>query len=144
MKNPPVIVLDNSALMKCILDEDEDQKRTVMQMLQKHQYKEIRLIEPAVWYYEAGNVLQIRLKDISLVRESLYVLQKFKFEESWSQEMEKIALKICFKYAKVSFYDACYHAIAIFYKGTFITADKKYFEIAKAERHIELLENYTP
>ena len=42
------------------------------------------------------------------------------------------------KYPKVSFYDASYHALAKAYEGTFITADKKYYEATKKEGNIKL------
>ena len=142
MKLVPVLVLDNSALMKYVLDEDRDQTRVVVQILRQYQQKEIQIIEPVMWYYEAGNVLQLRLADISLAQEGLRVLQKLRFQESWNESMEKIALQICFKYRKVSFYDASYHAIALFHKGVFLTADKRYFEMTKKEGSVELLENY--
>jgi len=46
------------------------------------------------------------------------------------------------KYTKISFYDAAYHALALNTGGTFITADKKYYEKTKSEGNIMLLKNY--
>ena len=53
-----------------------------------------------------------------------------------------IASEIVQKYKGVSFYDAVYHAMAIIYAGTLITADEKYYKKTKALGHSMLLQDY--
>ena len=53
-----------------------------------------------------------------------------------------MAFELMQKYPKISFYDASYHAIAIYENGKFITADKRYYETTKKEKHIILLKNF--
>jgi len=46
------------------------------------------------------------------------------------------------KEINVTFYDAAYHCLAITENGTFVTADKIYFDKAKKKRNIKLLRQW--
>jgi len=59
-----------------------------------------------------------------------------------SIETAALAFKIMKKCTSVSFYDASYHALALYSGGTFITADKKYFKKARSFGHIQQLKTY--
>ncbi len=43
---------------------------------------------------------------------------------------------------KASFYDAIYHALALYLGATYITADKKYYDLMRHKGHIKLLSDY--
>lgn len=57
-------------------------------------------------------------------------------------DLASTALRIMKRYRGISFYDASYHALAIQEKGTFITADEKYYKKTHSEGAIMLLKDY--
>ena len=86
-----------------------------------------------------GNFIGRVLPDSAL--EKMETLLDFRFK---SKKLDVETCKLIFELMKelsVSFYDASYHALAQKMGGIFITADKKYYQKARAKGNIEFLGN---
>lgn len=135
------VVLDASVILKTILpNEDESEKETALNLFQKYSQGSIDIFVPDFCTYEIGNTLARKLApNKAALGFKFFLAQKFKVATfSKSQLLEIIAF--CPKY-NVSFYDASYHLLARFVDSVFITADKKYFEKFKGDKHIALVQN---
>mgnify|MGYP001617997569 CR=1 FL=1 len=139
--NKGKVVIDSSVALKWALDEKEDLKEAlyIRELIKK------RLIQgfvPSIFYYETLNTLfrkkpEKALRFLSLIRMSEILECRLTVEQVLK------AGELMQKYPQISFYDACYHALAMWEDAIFITSDNKYYETTKKEGHITLLKNFT-
>ena len=131
------LVLDASVLIKpFILESGYELVENIFEM---HLKKELGIIAPTLLSFEIGNILRKRLDPAG--RKSVFnkIKQLDLAEVPITSTEEKKIFSIIEAHPSATFYDASYHALAKSFAATFITADEKYYEIAKAEGHIMLL-----
>lgn len=134
----PVYVIDACVAIKWILNEGNTKEALKLRYL--YEIDAIQLIIPSFFFWEICSVLSKKEPEMVLPFFSdLKIADMLKCELSRDHTLR--ALKIMEKYPKISFYDASYHALAMAEEGTFITADKKYYDTTKKEGHIQLLKN---
>lgn len=134
--NKPLIILDACVIIKWIVGEDDSDK--ALAYYDSFLHNEIRLAVPSLCFYDTMNVLSVKHKPIAL--KALNYLLNLKMDEFvLDMPLTLKALEIVNSLPKIAFYDAVYHALAIMHKGTFLTADKSYFDKAKKLKHIKLL-----
>ena len=102
---------------------------------------EITIVVPAHCYTEISNTIGGKNSDFALSFLSNLIFSQI-IQYQLSLEVAAIAFNLMKKYKKISFYDACYHALAIHLKGVFVTADDSYFKTTKKEKHIMRLSDY--
>lgn len=133
------VVLDASVILKAVLPkENEVEERITLKIFKKYRKGEIEIIVPIFWVFEIGNTLSRKLPlEKAQLGFALLLSQDFKeYNLSHSQLLE--ISKFSSQY-KVSFYDASYHLLAHFTDSIFLTADKKYSEKFKQDKHIALI-----
>lgn len=139
--NKPLILPDTSTLLKWLVHES-DLKNKSHRLREQHLNGEVDLLIPALTIWEINNFLG-RNFDPDFAAAVFSTFQSYKIPKALlSLEETFLAFKIMKKCPKVSFYDTSYHALAISLNGTFLTADKKYFQKAKGFKHIKLLSKY--
>ena len=130
-----LVVPDASVLLKWVLPEErEPHAAQAIAIRDAFVVGRIRLLVPALWFYEVGNILVTHYKDTAAER--LAALANFRLPEArptsaWRKRIIEIAAE-----HKVTFYDACYHALAAVHGGTFVTADEKYLRKAGPDPHL--------
>jgi len=140
MEENKLITIDASVLLKWLIAESEDMEQAVL--LRTHfEKKKVEFIVPSFCFAEVCNILYRKVPHAAIEFYS-YILELQITEHQLSFNIVNIAFKLMEQYHAVSFYDASYHALAILENGTFITADKKYYEKTRKEGHIMLLKNY--
>ena len=134
------IVPDASVILKWVLRGDEPEREKALSILSGWLEGRYEIILPALWFFEAGNIISRR--EPELAGDILKRLLDFEFAEAEiNGPLLKISLEIV-RDCNVTFYDAAYHAVAIREKGTFVTADREYFKRAKGKGHVQLLEGF--
>lgn len=101
----------------------------------------ISIAVPAHCFSEISNTLGIKNADFALSFLSNLILSDIE-QYQLNISIAGIAFSLMKKYKKISFYDACYHAMAIHINGTFITADAKYYNTVKRKKYIMQLSDY--
>ena len=135
-------VIDNSVIMKLIFS-DEDNYDVVCDIIEDFKEGKVQIIQPILWYFELINVLKFKFKSEEDVNFYVNILKSLEITiQDYNEKVEKIAISISTKHEKASFYDAYYHALAIYRNGTFITNDRKYFNLAHNEGSIVMLKDY--
>jgi len=136
----PTFVPDASVLLKWTLEsQDEADSRKALELMQSWLAGKCRIVVPSFWIYEVGNILG--LKQPALARQLLGILVGYKLEEEAISDLYGSILKLMSQ-VDVSFYDAAYHAIAMKHEGTFVTADKDYFQKAASLGHVTHLDEW--
>ena len=107
--------------------------------------QDTRILAPSLLLYEIIAVTQKRGKDINAVYGHIRAIANIKYLDL-SQDIVGLSLNIVEQTGQLnsgspSFYDACYHAIALLNNCDFITADKKHYEKTKALGNIRLLQD---
>lgn len=135
----PLYILDSSVLIKLIIDEENS---TQALELQKNSLRgKVELGVPTLAYYETMNyICRIYPYKSVLLFSQILLLKMTEF--FITLENMATTTEITQKFSKTAFYDATYHALAIRHNGTFITADAKYYNLAKSLKHIKLLKDY--
>ena len=137
VENKKILVLDASVLIKWIILETEG-RALVEEMKIQYLKGEIGIHIPGFALWEVNNYLGRNNSSIAITLFSQ--LQMYHFEEHHlTLEVTSIAFEIMHSTPKISFYDASYHALALSTGGTFVTADKGYYNKAKKWKHIKLL-----
>ena len=138
--NPPLFIPDASVVMKWILNGEENifQARRLRDDFADGR---IRLEVPDHFYTEIMNILSRyypnhALRFFSQLKMSTLIVNRL------SLEVASHAHDLIQKYPKISFYDAAYHALALHRRGTFLTADERYYNVVKKEGGIQLLKHY--
>lgn len=139
-ENEKKIVVDASVLVKWVLKCEE---HFAQADFLREQIKENRLtvFVPGHCFSELCNVLSRKAPGKTLP--SLAAMRQMGIVElALSLDLASIAFELTQKYAKISFYDAFYHAIALKHGILFITADEKYYKTTKKEGSVTLLRDY--
>src|SRR3989338_4261487 len=143
--NKPKIVVDASVLLKFSIIE-EDGLEQALRLRDGIVSGEIDASIPAFCLYEcASTIARIRLPYLSHsdtfgIYKALRLVGCAEVDLDDSLVMD--AYKLLKGVPKVSFYDALYHALALYLRATYITADKKYFDLMRHSGHIRLLKDY--
>lgn len=135
----PLYIADASVILKWFIKENN--RTEALKLKQDFLNNKIELGIPTLAYYEVNNYT-VRTKPMEALffLSQLFMLQMIEF--GITLENSSKSMEITGKFAKISFYDAAYHALAIQNNGTFITADENYYKKAKSLKHIRLLKNY--
>jgi predicted nucleic acid-binding protein len=140
--NKPIYVIDSNVFIKWIYEEVERRAQT-LNVINDIASRRISVLVPALCSFEISNFLgrNFNSEEASALF-SWY--RSLKISEAMvSEELASLAFKIVKKNrAKISFYDASYHALAIQNKAIFVTDDLKYYKQAASFGHIIKLENY--
>jgi len=139
MKVSSKIILDASVALKWILFEEDSEKACQIRTQLKE--KTIEVLVPSFFYFEISNIL-IR-KSPPAATEFLSFLKMQQLQEvGFVFGILGQAMRLMKKHPKIALYDAYYHAMALELKGTFLTADEKYYDLTKKEGHVMLLTDY--
>ncbi|MGH8665115.1 MAG: type II toxin-antitoxin system VapC family toxin [Burkholderiales bacterium] len=138
-----LIVPDASVLLKWVLPEErEPYAAQAVAVRDAFIAGHIRLLVPALWFYEVGNVLVTHFADSAAGR--LATLAAFRIPEArptslWRERILKLTAE-----RGVTFYDASYHALADVSDGIFVTADAKYLRKAGPDSRLLSLASWPP
>ena len=133
-------VLDASVILNFLLSEKVTVSREIAVLLRKAKSKKVTLCSSYLLPLEVGNGLRYGLADEKLADEVLEKFLNLPIEfYNFSAVHHARILRLSYG-SKTSFYDASYHFLAMFLKGTFLTADAKYFRKAKQLENIELVD----
>ncbi len=137
-----IVVPDASVILKWVLEEGEGKDLPKALELQAAFIAEaIDLQVPTLWRYEVGNVLG--LKQPELAGELMRALLEYEFEEvQLTRDYCLAVLKLMHEIKGVTFYDSCYHALALQTKGVYVTADTDYAKKAGRKGHLSLLSEW--
>jgi predicted nucleic acid-binding protein len=136
------IVPDASVLIKWSLPEGaEEDQNTAKELLEELAYERIRVMVPALWYFEVGNTLARKYPDQAdaSLQHLQSILQDCVAEAS--QECRRRTIDLVRRH-RVTFYDASYHALAIIHDGVFVTADEKYLQAVAGEPNLMHLKDW--
>lgn len=139
-ENKSLFVADASVIVKWAVNEREDLQQALA-FKDDFINKAIAVVVPTFCFSEVCNVLYLRNPKNAL----RFLADLFLFhitEQHITFSLANISFQLMRQYHGVSFYDASYHALAIQEKGTFLTADEKYFKKTHKEGHIMLLKDY--
>lgn len=139
-ENKPKFVADASVLLKWATYETEDLEQSLMFENDVKKGK-IDILVPIHCFPEICNMLGRDRRNIAISFLS-YLMNSDITERGLTLNIAAITFDLMKKYSKISFYDAFYHALAIYENGIFITADKKYYDKTHRRGHIMLLKNY--
>lgn len=132
-------VIDTSVILKALLDEEDSDKATKLFYLKE--IFELSIFVPDIFRYEFFNRLT-RENDASFALKAYREFTEIQVSIiTLEADIIEIANKLMWKYHKISFYDAAYHALAKAYRTDLITADEKYYQITRKEGNVELLKN---
>ena len=137
----PLVVPDASVILKWVLPaQDEPDLVRAIALRDAILFGEVDARVPALWLYEVGNTLARRFPDRA--EQVLDVLSRFNLVSApRTSRWLRAALDLTRHYG-VTFCDAAYHAHAITRQGTFVTADEKYIERARAAGAITRLADW--
>jgi predicted nucleic acid-binding protein len=136
-----LFIVDASVALKWFLRDREDHIEQAQLLKSLFLDRKIFLLVPAHFYAEFLNIYF--RKNFGDALTALSHLKSFNIPFAQiSLEVASVAGILMKKHLKISFYDACYHALAIHKEGTFVTADEQYYKAVKKEGHIVLLKNY--
>lgn len=135
-----IFVADASVIAKWASIEPEDLEKA---LLFKDDFikGEISIIVTSYCFSEICNLLYFKSPSIALEFFSYLCVSNI-IEHQLTLNLANLVFQIMNQYKGISFYDASYHALAIQEKGTFITADEKYFKKTHKEGRIMLLKDY--
>lgn len=138
--NKKLYVIDASVMLKWVLKDEEDAD-IALRLKDDRISRKVTLAVPSHSFYEVMNTVGLKSPERALT--FLSQLFIFKMDEySIGLSLASKALELMKKFKGATFYDAIYHSLAIKLGGTFITADKKYFEKTRKAGHVKLLKNY--
>ena len=120
-------VVDASVILKWVLgDERESDQDKALNLLKAWVEGRAELLAPSLWEYEAGNLLGRQFPGEAVEKMTLIVNLKFS-----SIPLTESMHRLCFDWMEqngVTFYDACYLALAEETKSILVTADAKFAE----------------
>lgn len=135
------VVFDASILVKIVLPEkNEENIQEALLLFERFANQKLTVTLPSFWSYEVGNTL-IRKLDSQLFEEKFAFLLSQPFQTYSFRKTENLTIGKFAKLHNVSFYDASYHLLAHFTNSIFVTADKKYFQQFRSDKHLALLQN---
>ena len=130
-----ILVPDASVILKWTLPPENEQ--WILQALALRDAmveSKVRLLVPPLWLFEVGNTLQRKFPD-SAAKRLNYLCRYGLTESTMTPSVQARAFELCTAHG-VSFYDACYHALAIARDGVFLTADEKHLRLAASSGNI--------
>lgn len=138
MKKPPLFIVDASIILAYILEEPNYQPNITL-LFERWQTGQCQFLSPTILQYELYN--------------QLCRVDGFKYEEIYSivdvynmmdppPPVTATTFDLMQEYKKISWYDATYHALAIEYGGTFLTADRNYYKATKKSGAIQFIADY--
>lgn len=139
MKNIPTYVLDNSVLLKPLLQEDGAEKVEKIFLMKRN--FEVSVLVPDIFRYEFFNRVT-REFDRDTALEAYNDLTEYQFSIiPLETDLIGTANNLMKKYPRISFYDAAYHALAKAYRVPLVTADRQYYRTTRREKDVKLLED---
>lgn len=122
--------------------EEEDYEKAV-NLKKDFLDRKIKLIVPSLCLWEINNFICRKFPKEAITHFFHFLLLNIK-EAPLGISTANIAFQISESCPGVTFYDASYHALAMETGGTYLTADKKYYQAVKKKKwgNIELLKNY--
>ena len=138
-----LVVIDTSVILKWVLpSDDEPDAARALQLREAILDDTMPVLLPQLWLYEVGNTIARRFPVHAAAW--LSALMKFALAEAVpSSPWITKTLELTARY-DATFYDACYHALAMLHKGVLVTADTKYFGKAREAGSIALLSEWQP
>lgn len=133
-------IVDASVLLKWGVHESDSRDEAEL-LREDFQKEKIAIFVPPHCFSEICNMLGRERRDGAASFVSILLNTEI-VECLLTFSLIQTAFRIMEQYDRVSFYDASYHALAIQEKGTFITADEKYYRKTHREGYIQLLKNY--
>ena len=140
-KMPGKYVIDSNIFIKILLEEKDSPlaKDFFVHCLKR----EIQLLVPSLFPYEVLYIAQKYGHDTQAVSDHLKKHKQLQVVELSTALIDK-TIQIVEQSSQPksgfpSFYDSCYHALAILNDCDFITADKKHYEKTKKLGNIQLL-----
>ncbi|MCX6552951.1 MAG: type II toxin-antitoxin system VapC family toxin [Acidobacteria bacterium] len=137
----PLFVPDASVLLKWVLaSADEEDVARAFEIRAAWLDGRCQLIVPSLWVFEVGNILT--LKRPRVASQLLAVLVACQLTEADAARITGRACALCAKHG-VTFYDAAYHAAALEYGGTLVTADGRYAARTASSGSVVRLRDWT-
>lgn len=138
MPKPTLIIPDASIVLGYILNEPEHQAKIEL-LFQRTQDEQHQLLAPALLHEELcnrlGRILNFSISEIQAALEAYPVIKL-------TPGVTTQALQLTRRFPKIAWYDAVYHATALEYGGTLITADKQYYTTAQKTGSIVFIAHY--
>lgn len=138
--NKQLYIADASVLLKWFIEEIEDHEQA-LKFKKDFVNEKIEINIPTCCIYEIMNTITRKIPQAAMIILSQILIMEIE-EFTLNLENSYTAVEIIDKFPKISFYDAIYHSLAIRNNGTFLTSDKKYYNLAKPLKHIKLLKDY--
>jgi len=138
-----IAVVDASVAIKWFLffKPDEDHAELALKILEDAVLGSLRLVQPPHFVAEIASVLARIKPDEAL--DDLLDLLNIERRTLETPEIHATALELAVRYEHHLF-ETLYHAVALHTPdATLITADRRYYDKAKAEGHILLLSDWT-
>ena len=134
-----IIVPDASVILKWVLEKGEGEEvKQALALQNAFVAGELELQVPTLWQYEVGNVLGIKQPD--LAGELMGALLEYEIPEvPLTPKYCQAVLRLMQEINGVTFYDSCYHVLAIQKMGIYVTADREYIRKAGKKGHVSLL-----
>jgi predicted nucleic acid-binding protein len=133
-------VVDASVILKWVLgDERESDQKKALDLLNAWVGGRAELLAPSLWEYEAGNFLGRLFPGQAFEKMALIVNLKFS-SISLTESMHRLCFDWMARYG-VTFYDACYLALAEETKSILVTADAKFTEKMGHRKSVCLLKD---
>jgi predicted nucleic acid-binding protein len=138
----PLVVPDTSVVLKWVLPQArETLVEQALAVLEAFQAEAIDLVVPALWIYEAGNILALHYP--ALARERLDALVRLDLRVGQPDAAWRSAALDLVLAHRVSFYDAAFHALAIREGGVLVTADQRYCRKVDSPAKVCYLANWS-
>lgn len=133
------IVVDASVLLKIIFPEKDSGKAE--ELITMKDNFDLSILVPDIFRYEFFQEVT-RKAGAQAAHDGYFALTDRQISIiPLAVDLIETAQEIMQKYPKIAFYDATYHALAKAYNTILVTADEKYYEKAKHEGDIQLLES---
>lgn len=138
-----ICVPDASVILKWVLPADDEPYADAAEAIRDAFVADaLDLLVPSLWLFEVGNT---PARKYPMQAEALLqTLTSLQIPEAqMTGEWRGITLGLAVR-NQTTFYDACYHALAMTRNGVFVTADEKYLERVKSEPHARHLADWAP
>lgn len=137
-----LIVPDASVILAWVLQrEDEPAFTSSTRLLEAYLAERVAIRLPTLWRYEVGNILGLKLRAQAI--EAMDTLLAYQFpEETLSRGYCQAVLELMRTVKGISFYDGCYHSLAMRLGGTCVTADRGYVRRASDHGHLALVSDW--
>jgi predicted nucleic acid-binding protein len=129
------IVVDASIAVKWYIRDEIDADRAI-DMLLDYEKGKIKLIVPALFYYETGNAINTAVIRKRITEEEGRGIIKDMIETDLAISATDKLIPAAYMYARkyaISLYDASYLAAAKEHTAVFYTADRKFYDAVKGK-----------